>query len=102
MPTPLFGIAGSTGLAAGRAVVGRETVVAPGKEVVVLFLPADGCGWSVTGEDGCFVGQAEELVSDAVQLSLWVASGQVGASDAAAEQRVAAEQECCIGDVEGR
>lgn len=54
----------------------------------------------MAGEDGCLLGQGEELAADAVQLSLEVAAGQVGAPYAALEERVAAEKEPGAGDVE--
>ena len=54
----------------------------------------------MTAQDGCLVGQGEELALYAVNLGFEVASGQVGASDAPMEKGVTANQQVVVGNIE--
>ena len=65
----------------------------------MLFLPTDGCGWAVTAENGCFVGQAKELVLDAVHFILKVAARQVCSPDASLKKRVAAQKKLSVWNI---
>ena len=52
---------------------------------------ADGGDGAVTGNDSGFVGQSEQAGVDGVDDLLGIAAGQVGAADAAGEERVAGD-----------
>src|SRR5579859_2361729 len=54
-----------------------------------LTLAANGGAEAMAGEDGCFVREGQKLIADGTQQLLVGAAPQVGAPDAALEQRVA-------------
>ena len=56
---------------------------------IIPLLIEDGGAFTVAGEDLCVVGQMEQALYYAVAQGFIIASGHIGATDAAAEKRVA-------------
>ena len=66
----------------------------------MLLFGADGGGVAVSCCDNGVVGEGEQLGLDAVDEPVEIAAGQIGASDAAFEQRVARDHGCAVGHIE--
>ena len=63
------------------------------QEGVAIFFVAHGCGWAVAGNDLRLFGENEQATVDGVDDLAGVTAGQVGASDAAGEERVAGDEQ---------